>query len=79
MLSYVKFMKDILAKKRKLGEYETVALLEECSAILQMKFPPKYKDLGSFTILCTIGSSIFEKSLCDLGALNFKKAKFGGS
>ena len=31
---YVKFMKDVLSKKRKLGEYETVALSEECSAIL---------------------------------------------
>ena len=34
MLGYVKFMKDILAKKRKLGDYETVSLSEECSAIL---------------------------------------------
>ena len=34
MLSYVKFMKDILAKKMKLSDYETVSLSEECSAIL---------------------------------------------
>ena len=34
MLGYVKFMKDILAKKRKLGDYETVALSEECRDIL---------------------------------------------
>ena len=34
MLRYVKFMKDILSKKRKMGDYETVSLLEECSAIL---------------------------------------------
>ena len=32
--SYVKFMKKILANKRKLREYETVALFEECNAIL---------------------------------------------
>ena len=31
---YMKFMKDILYKKRKLGDYETVVLSEECSAIL---------------------------------------------
>ena len=68
MPGYVKFMKDILAKKRKLGEYETVALSEECSVILQKKFSPKLKDLGSFTILCAIGNSIFERALCDLGA-----------
>ncbi|XP_062103987.1 uncharacterized protein LOC133815123 [Humulus lupulus] len=39
MPSYVKFMKDILSKKRKMGEYEIVALTEECSAILQRKLP----------------------------------------
>ena len=31
---YVKFLKDILAKKMKLGDYEPVALSEECNAIL---------------------------------------------
>ncbi|XP_062105799.1 uncharacterized protein LOC133817326 [Humulus lupulus] len=30
--------------KRKLEEYETIALTEECSAILQKKLPPKLKD-----------------------------------
>lgn len=34
MPSYVKFMKNILSKKRKLSEFEIVALREECSAIL---------------------------------------------
>ena len=54
MSGYVKFMKDIISKKRKLGDYETMALSEECSAILQKKFPPKLKDPGSFTIPCAI-------------------------
>ena len=31
---YVKFMKDVISKKRKLGDYEAVALSEECSTIL---------------------------------------------
>ena len=35
MPSYVKFMKDIVANKRKLCDYETVALSEEGNAILQ--------------------------------------------
>ena len=60
MSGYVKFMKDVLPKKRKLGDYETVSLLEECSAILQKKLPPKSKDLGSFTIPCAIGNAVFE-------------------
>ena len=47
---------------------ETVALTEECSAILQQKLPPKLKDPGSFTIPCTIGNLSFDKCFCDLGA-----------
>ena len=68
MPSYVKFMKDILSKKRRLSDFETVNFTEECSAILQRKLPQKIKDLGSFTIPCTIENSIFERALCDLGA-----------
>ena len=59
-------MKDILANKRKLSDYEIVAFSKECSAILKRKLPPKLKDLGSFTIPCSIDNSIFEKTLCDL-------------
>ena len=68
MPSYVKFMKDILSQKRRLADFETVNLIEECSAILQRKLPQKLKDPGSFTIPCTIGNAIFERALCDLGA-----------
>ena len=68
MPSYVKFMKDILSHKRRLADFETVNLTEECSVILQRKMPQKLKDPGSFTIPCTIGNAIFERALCDLGA-----------
>ncbi|XP_024029937.1 uncharacterized protein LOC112094091 [Morus notabilis] len=68
MPNYVKFMNDVMAKKRRLEDFETVKLTEECSAILQRKLPQKLKDPGSFTIPCTIGDSHFEKALCDLGA-----------
>ena len=34
MPSYVKFMKEILSIKKRLEEYEMIALIEECSAIL---------------------------------------------
>ena len=84
MPSYVKFMKKILENKKKLGEYETIALTEECSAILQKKFPPKLKDLGNFAIPFSTGNSVAGKSLCDLGAsINlmplsmFKRLKLG--
>ncbi|XP_062109416.1 uncharacterized protein LOC133820034 [Humulus lupulus] len=68
MPSYVKFMKDFLSKKRNMEDFETVALTEECSAILQKKLPPKLRDAGSFTIPCTIGRIKGINALCDLGA-----------
>ncbi|KAH9725220.1 hypothetical protein KPL70_007791 [Citrus sinensis] len=36
MPNYAKFFKDILTKKRRLGEFDTVALTQECSRMLQM-------------------------------------------
>ncbi|KAJ9152411.1 hypothetical protein P3X46_025979 [Hevea brasiliensis] len=67
MPSYDKFLKEILSKKRKLEDYGTVALTEECSAILQNKLPPKLKDPRSFSIPCLIGNKKIDKALCDLG------------
>ncbi|XP_020272432.1 uncharacterized protein LOC109847612 [Asparagus officinalis] len=68
MPSYAKFLKEILSNKRKLEEYETVALTEECSAIIQNKLPPNLKDPGSFSIPCVIGNVSINRALCDLGA-----------
>ncbi|XP_073290215.1 uncharacterized protein [Primulina huaijiensis] len=51
MLNYAKFIKDVMSKKRKLQENETVKLTEECNAILQKKLLQKLKDPRSFTIL----------------------------
>ena len=68
MPNYIKFMKNILSKKRRLSDFETMNLTEECSAILQRKLQQKLKDPDSFTIPCTIENSIFERALCDLGA-----------
>ncbi|XP_057990586.1 uncharacterized protein LOC131172967 [Hevea brasiliensis] len=68
MPSYTKFLKEILSKKRKLEDYETVALTKECNAILQNKLPPKLKNPGSFSIPYLIGNMKIDKALCDLGA-----------
>ncbi|KAJ4724863.1 DNA-directed DNA polymerase [Melia azedarach] len=68
MLNYLKFMKEVMPKKRHLEEYEIVKLTEECSSIIQRKLPKKEKDPDSFTIPCTIGKSNFERALYDLGA-----------
>ena len=68
MPSYAKFLKEILSKKRKIEDNETVALTAECSALIQNKLPPKLKDPGSFSIPCMIGDTSFDRALCDLGA-----------
>ncbi|XP_038874256.1 uncharacterized protein LOC120066987 [Benincasa hispida] len=86
MSSYVKFLKDILANKRKIEENETVALTYKCSALFKNNIPTKMKDPGSFTLPCSIGGKKVENALCDLGAsINlmplsfFKKLKIGNA
>ncbi|XP_017416658.1 uncharacterized protein LOC108327474 [Vigna angularis] len=68
MPSYAKFSKELLTKKRKYIEEETIKVQGNCSAIIQKLLPPKLKDLGSFTIPCTIGNISVGKALIDLGA-----------
>ncbi|XP_021640314.2 uncharacterized protein LOC110635332 [Hevea brasiliensis] len=68
MLSYVKFLKEILSKKRRLEDYETVTLTEEYTAIPQNKLYPKLKDPGNFSIPCLISNMNIDKAFCDLGA-----------
>ncbi|KAL5554722.1 hypothetical protein UlMin_042123 [Ulmus minor] len=65
---YAKFLKELCTNKRKLKGNEIVNFGENVSAVLQSKIPPKCKDLGSFTILCTIGKVRFERAMLDLGA-----------
>ena len=46
MPKYAKFMKDILTKKRRYTEPETVLLDARCSAIIQKTLPRKESDPG---------------------------------
>ncbi|KAA3470744.1 gag-asp_proteas domain-containing protein [Gossypium australe] len=71
MPNYVKFMKDIMSKKKRLSEFEIVALTKEWNAFLHNKLPLKMKDPRSFTIPYNIGESYCSKALCDLGENNF--------
>ncbi|KAG2381148.1 uncharacterized protein HKW66_Vig0254650 [Vigna angularis] len=66
--AYSRFMKDLLTKKKKYIEAETIEVQGNCSAIIQKLLPPKFKDPGSFTIPCTIGNLAIGKALIDLGA-----------
>nr|XP_016463621.1 PREDICTED: uncharacterized protein LOC107786623 [Nicotiana tabacum] len=65
---YAKYIKDIVANKRRLTEFEAVALTEECTSKIQHKLPQKLKDPGSFTIPMRIGEIDMGRALCDLGA-----------
>nr|XP_016509549.1 PREDICTED: uncharacterized protein LOC107827011 [Nicotiana tabacum] len=64
---YAKYIKDIVENKRRLTEFETDALTEECTSRIQHKLPQKRKDSGSFTILVRIGEIDVGRALCDLG------------
>ncbi|KAL4315500.1 hypothetical protein AHAS_Ahas15G0191300 [Arachis hypogaea] len=65
---YVKFLKELMTKKRNWREKETVVLTEECSANIQKKLIQTIKDPRSFQIPCIIGDISIEKALCDLGS-----------
>ncbi|XP_070014382.1 uncharacterized protein [Nicotiana sylvestris] len=65
---YTNYIKDIVANKRRLTEFETVSLTEECTSRVQNKLPQKLKDPGSFTIPVRIGNIDVGHVLCDLGA-----------
>jgi len=59
-------LKEILFKKRKIDEHETMALGEECNVVVLNQLPAKLKDPGSFSIPCTIGNISIDRALCEL-------------
>lgn len=54
MPNYSKFMKDVLTKRKRVGEFSTIALTQEFSPFVQGKLPPKLEDPGSLPIPCNI-------------------------
>ena len=66
--AYAKFLKDLCTIKRGLGIEKKAFLTEHVSALIQSKYPVKYKDLGSPTIPVNIGGNCINKALLDLGA-----------
>ncbi|XP_022891869.1 uncharacterized protein LOC111406722 [Olea europaea var. sylvestris] len=63
--NYAKILKEILSKKRRFSNFETIKLNEECSAILHNKLPPKLQDPGSLKIPCSIENDSNCNCLCD--------------
>ena len=66
--AYAKFLKDLCTIKKGLGIEKKAFLTEQVSAIIQSKYPVKYKDPGSPTISVNIGGNCIDKSLLDLRA-----------
>ena len=66
--TYAKFLKDLCTIKKGLGIEKKAFLTEQVSAIIQSKYPIKYKDPGSPTIPVNIGGNSIDKSLLDLRA-----------
>ena len=66
--AYAKFLKDLCTIKKGLGIEKKAFLTEQVSAIIQSKYPFKYKDPGSPTISVNIGGNCIDKALLDLGA-----------
>ncbi|XP_070052809.1 uncharacterized protein [Nicotiana tomentosiformis] len=66
MSGYAKFMKDLVTKKRSMN-CETIKMTHQVSDMVH-SMAPKLEDPDVFTILCTIGSADFAKTICDLGA-----------
>jgi hypothetical protein len=66
--SYAKFLKDLIAVKRKTNVPKKAFLTEQVSFIIQCKLLIKYKDPECSKISCMIGVSQIERALLDLGA-----------
>ncbi|XP_039122040.1 uncharacterized protein LOC120258656 [Dioscorea cayenensis subsp. rotundata] len=59
------FLKDLLTNKRKLEEVDTVALIGNCSTILDKKLLMKLRDPGSFVIPCLLGEGMEKHALAN--------------
>src|ERR1043165_9832081 len=68
MPKYAKFMKDILTKKKRYTDQETIMVDASCSAIIQRTIPKKESDPGRVTLPVTIGDVYVGKGLIDLGS-----------
>ncbi|XP_058751159.1 uncharacterized protein LOC131624217 [Vicia villosa] len=68
MPKYAKFMKDILSKKKKNNEPETVILDAKCNEIIQSTLPRKESDPGRVILPVTIGDIHVGRGLVDLGS-----------
>ncbi|KAA0054773.1 uncharacterized protein E5676_scaffold562G00620 [Cucumis melo var. makuwa] len=67
MPSFVKFLKDILAKKRRISDCKIVVLTQATSDIFKYGVQEMMTDFGSFMVPCSKGGMDLGQALCDLG------------
>ncbi|XP_006577496.1 uncharacterized protein LOC114404955 [Glycine soja] len=65
---YTKFLKNLLTKKDKYINNESIVVQGNCSVVIQRILPQKFKDPGSVTISCAIRMVSIGKALIDIGA-----------
>ncbi|XP_027364507.1 uncharacterized protein LOC113871611 [Abrus precatorius] len=71
MPRYAKFLKDLCTNRRRLKGNERVNMGRNVFALFEKQrttMPEKCKDLGTFTIPCTIGNNIIDNAMLDLEA-----------
>ena len=66
--TYVKVIKDICTLKRKHNVSKKTFLVEQVSAIIERKTPPKFKDPDCPTVTCRIVKNGSSEAFLDLGA-----------
>lgn len=67
MPKYVKYLKDVVSNKTKLGDIKMVAFTEMCSLIMMSMILKKLKHLGSFTLHIQIGDRDMGHDFQNLG------------
>ena len=68
VLTYAKYLKDILNQKRPIPTVERLIFTERCCSAILDDLPDKMGDPGIPTISCLIGAQNFDQALCDLRA-----------
>ncbi|XP_060202230.1 uncharacterized protein LOC132630689 [Lycium barbarum] len=66
MPGYVKYLKDLLTKKRSL-KHDTVIVTHHVSSILSTTVVQRKEGPGAFTISCSVNYHDFSRALCDNG------------
>ncbi|GJR94876.1 reverse transcriptase domain-containing protein [Tanacetum coccineum] len=66
MPNYGKFLKELISNKHKIEQISAAFLIDESSAMIQNKVPPKLGDPGSFLIPCNFNKTFSCNALADL-------------